>query len=321
MHPLIWIIDECWPEYDIEKAILDERYPGCTIKVSRYDYQEDLQAFGKDADVILLQIFASMPAAAIRQLTRCKGIAVYGGGYDLVDAAAARQKGISVTNVSDYCKEDVADFVMAAVYHLEKQILSYPYPLEEGSWSMPSPRKRIRRLTGSTLLVIGLGRIGKVVAAKGKGLGMRVQAYDPYVDQAAMERLGVEKVSWDEGLGQADVVSVNCILTPETQGMLKYEDFARMKRSSCLVNTARGKILVERDLVRAVEDGLIAGAVLDVIEVEPPTMEEPVFKCRGILVTPHISYFSEQSYAELKTRTAGNAVDMLEGRKPPDLVN
>jgi D-3-phosphoglycerate dehydrogenase len=262
-----------------------------------------------------------MPAEAIRQLVKCKGIAVYGGGYDLVDAAAARKMGIGVTNVSDYCKEDIADYVMAALYHFNKQILSYQYPLQVGFWSMPTLQKRIRRMQGTTLLIIGLGRIGKVVAAKAKSLGVVVKAYDPYVDEATMRRLGVEKVSWEEGLSWADVVSVHAILTGETQGMLKYEDFRMMKRTSLLINTARGRIVVEKDLVKAVQDGLIASAVVDVIEVEPPTMDEAIFRCPGILVTPHISYFSRESYTELKTRTVGNAVDMLEGRIPPDLVN
>jgi D-3-phosphoglycerate dehydrogenase len=318
MKPLIWIIDECWSEYDIETKIFRERYPECTIKVSPYDYREDLETFGASADVILCQVFAAMPAETIRHLSKCKGIAVYGGGYELVDVAAARHRGICVANVPDYCKEDVADYVMAAVLHCSKQILSYSYPLQDGSWSMPTLRKRIRRVRGATLLVVGFGRIGRAVAAKARGLGMDVKAYDPYVDGDAMQSLGVEPVAWEEGLRLADFVSVHA---GPARGKLGYEDFGRMKRTACLINTARGSLIVEQDLIRAVREGLIAGAVLDVVEVEPPTMDEEIFKCQGILVTPHIAYFSQESYTELKTRTVGNAVDMLEGREPADRVN
>ncbi len=116
MKPLIWIIDEEWPDYDVEQKLLREKYPDCSIKFSTYDYEADLENFGKDADAILCQIYARIPRQTIERLTRCKAIAVYGGGYDRVDIQAARERGVKVTNVSDYCKEDLADYTLAAVY-------------------------------------------------------------------------------------------------------------------------------------------------------------------------------------------------------------
>lgn len=321
MKPFIWIIDEEWPDYRVEEAMLKERYPDCIIKYSNYDYLNDLEDFGCLADVIICQVYASIPGHVIRKLVNCKGIAVYGGGYDRVDTVTARELGISVTNVSDYCKEDLADYVMASIYHFNKQLLSYEKGMRAGLWGAQAVQNPIRRIKGSTLLVIGLGRIGKTVAGKGKALGMRVIAYDPYVDEETMGRLGVEKASWESSLEQADFISINAIANSETQGLFKYEDFLKMKRTAYLINTARGKIIVEQDLIRAVEEGLIAGAALDVIEVEPPTMNEDVFNCQGILVTPHISYISEESYSELKRRSVQNAMDMFEDRIPADLVN
>ena len=120
MRPLIWIIDEEWAEYDLEQTMLKEKYPDCVIKFSSYDYEEDLQAFGKSADAILTQIYADISKETIKQLTCCKAIAVYGSGYDRVDIIAAKEKGIKVTNVAGYCKEDIADYVMAAVYFFYK---------------------------------------------------------------------------------------------------------------------------------------------------------------------------------------------------------
>lgn len=321
MKPLIWIIDEEWPEYLVEEEMLQHRYPGSTIKYSSYDYRKDLEEFGFRADMILCQIYATIPGDVIRKLQNCKGIAVYGGGYDRVDVAAAREMGISVTNVSDYCKEDVADYVIACIYHFNKQVLSYEKAMKEGQWGAQAVHKKIRRIKGSTLLIIGLGRIGKVVAEKGKALGMKVIAYDPYVEKETMLSLGIDKVSWENGLGQADFISLSPILNSETEGLVKYKDFMKMKKTAYLINTARGKIVVEQDLIKAVQEGSIAGAALDVISVEPPTLSAAVFNCQDIVVTPHISYISGESYSELKRRTVQNAMDMFEDRTPADLVN
>ena len=321
MKPFVWIIDEEWQDYRVEEDVLRKQYQDCTIKYSSYDYMQDLNEFGFQVDIILCQIYASIPGDVIQRLTNCKGIAVYGGGYDRVDISAAREKGIGVTNVSDYCKEDVADYVIASIYHFSKQILSYEKAMKEGQWGAQAVKYKIRRINGSTLLIIGLGRIGKTVAVKGLSLGMKIIAFDPYVDEVTMRSLGINKVSWDDGLEQADFISLNPILNSETEGLLKHEDFTKMKRTVYLINTARGKIVVEKDLIRAVQEGLIAGAALDVISVEPPTFHEDVFQCKNIIVTPHISYISEESYTELKTRTLKNAIDMFEGRTPCDLVN
>lgn len=319
--PLIWIIDEEWSDYEVEKQMLKERYPDCDIRYSTYEYQKDLEDFGHRADVIIGQVYANIPGDVIRKLDHCKGIAVYGGGYDRVDAAAARSKGISVTNVSDYCKEDLADYVMAGIYHFNKRLLSYDSPMRSGLWGAQAVTAPVRRIKGSTLLVIGFGRIGKAVAEKGKALGMNVMAYDAHVDDAVMRDQGIQPVSKEEGLRAADFISVNAILRPETEGLLNYKDFEQMKRSAYLINTARGKVIVEKDMIRAVTEGLIAGALVDVVEVEPPTLQEEVFACEGIIVTPHISYISEESFAELKRRSVQNAIDMLEGIPPADLVN
>jgi D-3-phosphoglycerate dehydrogenase / 2-oxoglutarate reductase len=321
MRPLVWIIDEEWPDYELEQRLLKERYPECGIRFSTYDYQRDLDHFGAEADAILCQIYARFTEESLSRLARCRGIAVYGGGYDRIDVAAARKRGISVTNVSDYCREDLADYVMAAIYHCNKRLLGSQKEMEQGQWGARAVPARVRRLRGATLLVIGLGRIGKVVAQKGRALGMMVVSYDPYVDEATMAGLGVAKVAWEEGLGQADFISVNAILTSETQGLIKYDDFVRMKPTAYLVNTARGRIIVEKDLIRALREQRLAGAVLDVIETEPPTLDEAIFRCPNVLVTPHISYISEESYAELKRRTVENAIQMLEGAVPADLVN
>ncbi|UQZ89304.1 phosphoglycerate dehydrogenase family protein [Deltaproteobacteria bacterium Smac51] len=321
MTPLIWIIDEEWPDYDMERKLLRERYPDCDIRFSSYDYAEDLENFGKDADAILCQIYATLPREAIERLTRCKAIAVYGGGFDRVDIVAAREKGIKVTNISNYCKEDLADYTMAAVYFFYKQVAQLSAEVKTLPWGAQAIERPPMRLSESVMHIIGLGRIGREVAAKAKGNGLKVTAYDPYVSAEEMAASGVAKTGWDEGLAGADYISVNCILNEETTGLIKYEDFEKMKSSAYLVNTARGKVIDEEAMVRALEKGLIKGAMLDVIATEPPTYSEKIFGCQNAYVTPHVSYISVQSFEELKRRAVGNAVMGMEGKISPDLVN
>lgn len=321
MNPLFWIIDEEWADYDLEQRLLKEKYPGCAIKFSSYDYAEDLEKFGRNADAILCQIYASIPGEVIRRLTRCKAIAVYGGGYDRVDIAAAKERGIKVTNVSNYCKEDLADYTMAAVYFFYKQLAELTAKVKDLPWGAQAlPRPPIR-LSQCSMHIIGLGRIGREVAAKALANGLKVTAYDDHVDAEEMKALNVRKIEWDEGLRNADYLSLNCILNDETAAILKYDDFKKMKPSAFLINTARGKIVDETAMIRALDEGLIQGAMLDVIENEPPDYSERIFSCRTAYITPHISYISVQSFEELKRRAVNNAVMGLEGQISPDLVN
>ena len=321
VKPLFWIIDEEWPDYELEKQMLREKYPECDIRFSSHDYAEDLQKFGRDADAILTQIYAHIPRDVIFQLNRCKAIAVYGGGYDRVDIDAAREKGIKVTNVSDYCKEDVADYTIAAIYFFYKELGRLTGDVAKLPWGAQAVPQPPIRLSLSTLHIIGLGRIGKEVAAKAIANGMAVTAYDENVSVEEMAALHVRKVTWDEGLQNGDYVSINCILTEETTGLFGYEDFKKMKPSAFLINTSRGKLIREAELIRALNEGCIQGAMLDVIEHEPPEYTEAIFKCPKAFITPHVSYISVQSFEELKRRTVNNAFMGLEGKISPDLVN
>lgn len=321
MSKLIWIIDEEWAEYDLEQILLKEKYPDCTIKFSTYDYQKDLADFGKDADAIICQIYAEMPRATIEQLTKCKAIAVYGGGYDRVDTVAAKEKGIKVTNISNYCKEDLGDYTMAAIYGFYKEqsfLTEHVKTLEWGAQAISAPKNR---LSHSILHIVGLGRIGTEVSKRAIANSLTVTAYDPNVSAEEMAKVGVKKVEWEEGFKNADYISVNCILQEDTVHLIKYEDFKFMKPSAYLVNSARGKIIDEDGMVKALNEKLIQGAMLDVIHNEPPAYSEAIFSCENAFITPHVSYISIQSYEELKRRAVKNVVMGMEGEISPDLVN
>lgn len=321
MKPLFWFIDEEWKDYDIETAVLHQQYPDCELKFSNYDYKRDLEEFGYHADAIIAQVYAQIPASTIQRLQNCKGIAVLGGGYDRIDTAAAREKGIGVTNVQGYCAEDLADYVLAAVFHFYKGLTEYQSRLQNGAWGAQAVERLPKRISQSTLLIVGCGRIGLTVAKRCQSLGMKIIGYDPDRDTAFLNEQGVEKVSLEEGLRLADYVSVNVRLDESTTGLLGEREFSLMKKGAYLINTARGAVLKEDELIRALETGVIAGAVLDVITHEPPREHEPIFSAPNCIVTPHVSYISQESFEELRGRAAWNAIKMLRGEQPADLVN
>ena len=287
MKPLFWFIDEEWKDYDIETAVLREQYPDCELKFSNYDYERDLEEFGYRADAIIAQVYAQIPTSTIQRLQNCKGIAVLGGGYDRIDTAAAREKGIGVTNVQGYCAEDLADYVLAAIFHFYKGLTEYQSRLQNGTWGAQAVERLPRRISQSTLFIVGCGRIGLTVAKRCQSLGMKIIGYDPDRDAAFLKEQGVEKVSLEEGLRLADYVSVNVRLDESTTGLLGEREFSLMKKGAYLINTARGAVLKEDELIRALETGVIAGAVLDVITHEPPREHEPIFSAPNCIVTPH----------------------------------
>lgn len=316
----IWIIDEEWPDYKIEESILKENFPDCTISYSGYDCMKDLEDFGKDADAIICQVYAHIDRKLIEKLTRCKIIALFGGGFDRIDIQCANEKGITVTYVPGYCTKDLADYVMAGIYYFNKKLNGYSSAISKGLWGAQAVTTPVDRVDASKLLVIGVGRIGSAVAGRAKALGMDVMGYDPYVSAEIMAKIGVRKTTLDEGLAQADFISLNPKYYKETDGLLSMTEFKKMKPTAHIINTSRGRVMVEKDLIRAVKEGVIAGAALDVVANEPPSPDDEIFNVPNIVVTPHISYISKQSFEELKRRAAGNVVKMLKGEPVKDIA-
>lgn len=321
MKKLIWIIDEEWSDYKVEIDILKKTFSDCEVKISNYNYTEDLEKFGYKADGILAQVYADIPKGTIDKLKNCKGIAIYGGGYDRVDIKAARNKGISVTNVQGYCAEDLADYIIAAIFLFNKRIEYFYNNLSNKLWGAPAVKQNMKRISSQNLLIIGFGTIGKMLAKRVSSLGINVLAYDEFLSEEEIKKYNVKKVSWEEGLKQADYISVNLKGCDENINKLSMKDFKLMKNTAYIINTARGKIIKEDDLIEAVNNKLIAGAILDVIKTEPPIGDEAILHCENIIVTPHISYISEESFKDLKLKTLKNLIDMLNNKKPVDLVN
>lgn len=321
MAPLIWIIDEEWSDYQLENELIHQRYPGATIKYSGYDYLDDYRNFGYRADLILAQVYVSLPRKTIEGLINCKGIAIFGGGYDRIDITAAADKGILVTNVQGYCAEDIANYVLTAVLNANKSFVALNAQVSQGSWGLPAMTTLSSRPNEQTAMIIGLGTIGRAVAKRLQQIGLSVISYDPYVSPEEMAQQGIKSVQLMAGLKIADYVSIHCNLSTETTHLIGRDQFQVMKPSSLLVNSSRGKVLDEDALVTAVNGHEIAGATLDVITHEPPILTDPVFHTDHIVVTPHISYLSKESIKELKYRAVTNALTMYENKRPADVVN
>ena len=320
-HPRVWILDEEWDSVDFETDRIHAHYPDAQVVHSGYSYRDDLESFGTTCDVILAQIYASLPGDTIGRLEHCRGIAVMGGGFDRVDVAEASARGIPVTNVQGYCAEDIAQYVMTAILtHVKPQVTALG-PDGPRAWGLMAYPRLPRRAAGQTLLVVGYGRIGRTVARRARANGMRVVATDPHVPPEAMSADGVEKVEWEDGFAQADVVSLHCSLSPQTQGIVGAREFALMPADALLVNTSRGGVVDEGALVHALRAGVLGAAVLDVVAREPPNYAEDVFSAPRATVTPHVSYLSSESITELRSRSVDNALAMYRGEVPPDCVN
>lgn len=317
---VFWIIDDEWQEYETEIRILRTAYPDCEIHVSGIPFDEDLPVWGEKADIVLAQISARIDACVISKLTNCRGIAIFGSGYDNVDILAAGAAGIQVTNVNGYCAEDIAEYVMSMILWDNKRLQQFSKKIKGGKWGANAVEDPIHRISHRTLLLLGFGHIGQIVSRYAKAIGMHVLVYDSNAAIQKVAAYGVELTTLDNGLSHADYVSVHLPLNEYTTEMINNDFLHKMKSESLLINTSRGALICEDDLVHAVKSGTIRGAVLDVCCREPLPIESVLLHTPGILVTPHISYVSEESLTELRERTAKNALAMYRREVPPDLV-
>ena len=289
-----------------------------TVELAPAATPEAIMALAKDADAVLVT-YAKFTAEMIAQLTKCRIISRFGIGVDNVDLDAATKAGIVVTKVPDYCLDEVSDHTMALLLAVVRKIPSSSARTHGGTWQMKAVVP-IHRLRGSTIGLVGLGRIPQLVAPKAQAFGMSVVAYDPYAPADVFARLGVKSVTFAELLKVSDYVSIHSPLTPETKNLFSTDAFQQMKKGAYLVNTARGPIVDEAALAAALDAGEIAGAALDVMSTEPPP-PSPLFGRDNVIITPHTSFYSEESLVELQTKAAQEVKAVLTGQAPRNPVN
>jgi D-3-phosphoglycerate dehydrogenase / 2-oxoglutarate reductase len=310
------VADSVFPNLDPATRVLSEI--GAELKLAADSSPESVMKLAADADAVLVT-YAKINADMIRQMKKVRIISRFGIGVDNVDLDAATQKGIVVTKVPDYCIDEVSDHAMALLLTAVRKIPLANDQVHAGTWKMPNVVP-IHRLRGSVLGLVGFGRIPQLVAPKAKSFGMRVLAFDPYVPAEVFKNLGVEKVEFADLLKMSDYVSIHSPLTPDTKGLFNADAFGKMKKGSYVVNTARGPIVDEAALAAAIDSGHIAGAALDVMTNEPPT-GSPLISKRNVIITPHTSFYSEESLVELQTKASQEVANVLTGKPARNPVN
>jgi D-3-phosphoglycerate dehydrogenase / 2-oxoglutarate reductase len=317
------IADYDYGDVEIERAIIEGA--GLELVAAHCKSEDDVIDVARDADAIMVQ-YAPVGAKAINALTRCRVIARYGTGVDIVDVDAATRRNILVTNVpNDWCENEVADHAMALLLAVARRLRDYDRATRAGVWRWQSGQP-IYRLRGRVLGLLSFGAIAQAIAARAAGFGMRVIASDPYKTPADIAAHGATSVSFNELIEQADYLMIQAPLTPETHHLIDEAQLRRMKPSAILVNTARGPIVNDRSLYRALKEGWIAGAGLDDIEEEPAKLRDwkptnPLFGLENVIITPHAAYYSEEAIRTVRDFAAQEVVRVLTGKPPLSPVN
>lgn len=315
----VWIVDDEWYSHELEREIYAAH--DIDLLVTRSEtLQEDFERFGKYADGIVAQVGFKLDKALIDELEQCKIIAASGVGYNHIDLGAAKEKGIYVTNLPDYCMGEVADHTVALALLVLRRLRAYNEQVLRGDWN-PLQTLPIMRLQGRTLGLLGFGRIAREVAKRFKGFGVKIIAHDDYAPDAVFEAAGVERVRLEDLLRRSTVLSLHVPLTKETERLINYERLKEMPEGAVLINTCRGEVICEDGLLRAIQEGHIAGAGLDVLSEEPPSPDHPLIQLEEVFVTPHASYVSVESEYELRSRTSLNVIAAIQGKQPDFILN
>ena len=309
--PVIAVTDSVFPSLDPAKAALAKLNP--TFLMSKSANADDILSVAKDADAILVT-YAKLTREILTQLTKCKAIGRFGLGVDNIDLPAAKEKGISVNYVPDYCIREVSDHAMALLLALIRKIPLSNKLVQSGRWEMPAVVP-IRRIEGTVLGLVGFGNIPRLVAGKAQAFGIKVVAYDPYAKPEVFKAAKVESVDFDTLLKTSDYVSVHAPLLPATRGLMNAEVFAKMKKGAYIVNTARGPLIDETALIAALDAGQLGGAGLDVVTTEPLAKDSALLGRDNVIISPHTAFYSIEALTELQTKCATDVARVLSGEK------
>ncbi|MDP8922186.1 MAG: C-terminal binding protein [Chloroflexota bacterium] len=295
---------------------------GVTVQQAKATTEDEYIAEVRDADAIISGRF-KLNARVIDALEKCKVISTGGVGVDSIDLDAATAKGIVVTNVPDVFIEEVAVHAFMLLLCCAKKTIPLDRAVREGRWresrTYMSPMPRV---VGDTLGLVAFGNIPRLVAKKAKGFDMRVIAWDPYQSDEVFAEHGVERVTNLVGLfRRSDFVSAHLPLNPGTEGLLNYECFSAMKSTGFFINTGRGPTHNEADLIRALQEKKLAGAGLDVMEVEPLPPDSPLTSMDNVVLMPHSASVSDWSDVERRRRVGQEIADLLRGTMPRNVVN
>lgn len=315
---LVAVTDHVFAHLDEERKMLAEeghelRFEGNAVTPA------EVAAAVSGADAVL-NCYTRIPTEVISGLAGCRIIARCGIGLDTIDVPVATEAGIVVTNVPDYCIDEVSDHALALTMALGRGVVRLDRAVRAGTWN-PMEAAPLHRLRGRTLGLVGFGRIARALTAKASAVGFRVMASDPFLGDDAIRDGGAEPAELATLLAGSDVVSLHAPLTAETRHLIGPAELETMPDGAVLVNTSRGG-LVDLDALRhALASGHLGGAALDVLESEPPAPDDPLLARDDVIVTPHAGFYSEESAAELRRKATEQVIEALAGRVPPYAVN
>lgn len=273
----------------------------------------------RDAELILM-CYAPISARVIAAAPKLRGIVKYGVGIDAIDIPAAIARGVVVVNVPEYAEETVAEGAFALLISLAKRLPALTHTMQTDGWAWPEGKWLGRDIAGSTVGIVGLGRIGSSMARMaGAGFRARVVAYSPHTPEARFHELGVERcATLPELLAQSDFVTIHSVLNPETRHLIGEDELRQMKPDACLINVSRGAIVDEQALIRALDTGRIAGAGLDVFSQEPLSRQDhplsPLFGRDNVILSPHLTFYTHQAMLRLEEETLQRCQEIINGQ-------
>jgi D-3-phosphoglycerate dehydrogenase / 2-oxoglutarate reductase len=319
----VLISDFDYGDNDIERSILEP--VGAEVIGLHAKTEDDLVPHMADCDAVINQ-YARVGEKAIAAMKRCRVIARYGIGVDIVDVDAATARGIQVTNVRDYCTEEVADHAITLWLTLSRKILQYNEVTHRGVWHWKAARP-VWRLRGRTMGIVSFGHIGQAIGERARAFGLNILVFDPYLNDNFVRSKGAEPVSKEELLARADAIMMQVPMTRQTRHFLGPVEFAQMKPGVIIVCTGRGPTVDNHALYDAIVAGRVAGAGLDDPEEEPAKRAHwdpnanPIFTLPNVIVTPHVAYYSEESIKLARETAASEVARVLTGQAPRNPVN
>jgi D-3-phosphoglycerate dehydrogenase len=305
----------------VARVLCDELTPVGPIRAYLADVEVEMSGppWSGD-DVVALVSFAPVDAADLERLPALRIVSTPSVGFDHIDVEEATRRGIWVCNVPDYCVDEMADHAVALLLALVRGVVELDRSVRAGGWDHEAAGV-LHRVSDVRLGVIGFGRIGRAFASRALALGMDVLAYDAVVRDDDIAAAGVRPASLEELLRSSSAISIHAPLTDETRGLIGRSELALLPVGAFLVNVSRGPLVDVDAVLDALESGRLAGAALDVLEVEPPTLDAPAPAAPRLIVTPHAGWYSEQAEEAVMRRAAEAVRDVLAGRRPADAVN
>ncbi|UCD09115.1 MAG: C-terminal binding protein [Dehalococcoidales bacterium] len=291
------------------------------IIVADCDTEDEIINAVKDADAVITTA-ARLTRRVMENTPKCRVIVRYGIGYDTLDVDAATENGIVIVNIPDYCFEEVSNHAITLILACAKKLVLLDGCVKRGEWKRGvESLAPMGSIYGQTLGLIGCGNIGRRTARKAQCFDLNTIGYDPYADESLAEDYGISLIGLPELLERSDYISIHTPLNSETRHLIGVEEFQQMKNNACIINTARGGIIDEIALIKALEEKRIAGAGLDVFENEPLDPESPLILMENVVTLPHSAYYSEIADKRLRTSVGQEAARILAGYWPKNVVN